>query len=80
MLETVKRDPSSERLHPPSVFITCRMTRCPLLQLAPVLAHSILSIARAPVLIQARVSWRVICITHNLLPETVEAVVDMREV
>lgn len=52
----------------------------PLLQLPPILAHSILSISRAHFLIQARVPRRVIRIAHDLLPESIEAVVDMREV
>ena len=54
--------------------------RLPTLHFPPVLAHSVLSLASAHFLIQGRVSRRVVCITYDLLPESIKTVVYVCEV
>ena len=61
------------------MIVTSRVGVGPVLQLPPVPAHPILVVASAT-LAQTRVSWRVICITDDLLPERIKAMIDMREV
>ena len=80
VLESVQRDSSFEALRPVFVFVASGMAVGPLLQFRPVLAHSVLPVARAPLLIQSRVSGRVVGVTHDLLPESVKAVLHVREV
>ena len=79
IFESVKWELSIERHHSTTMIVTSRVGVGPVLQFPPVPAHPILVVASAT-LAETGASWRVICITDDLLSESIKAMIYMREV